>query len=140
LIDSGSDLETFLDEWWKAYCKGADGNAEPLNEALVNVQMYVEHRARSIEVGMPFVKMRTYLESIRPHHQYKDIGITERLNFQTLHSLSGTEVEDLVIVLDELSDQGNLDDSQKVLLENARNRATHSLTLIAGDISATCIG
>lgn len=135
LIDNGAAVETFLDAWWDAYCNVTEGDAEPLQEVLVNVQMYVSHRSRSLAVGLPVVTMRTYLESIRPHHQYKDIGISERLSFQTLHSLSGGEVEHLVILLDDLSDRANLDQSQLALLDNAINRATQSVTLIAGNIN-----
>ena len=128
-------METFLDAWWDAYCNVTEGDAEPLQEVLVNVQMYVSHRSRSLAVGLPVVTMRTYLESIRPHHQYKDIGISERLSFQTLHSLSGGEVEHLVILLDDLSDRANLDQSQLALLDNAINRATQSVTRISGNIN-----
>ena len=134
LVDNGTSLETFLDAWWDAYRNVIDADAESLQEVLENVQMYASHSSRSSAVGLPIVKMRTYLESIRPHHQYKDIGISERLSFQTLHSLSGGEVEHLVILMDDLSDRANLDQTQQALLDNAIARATRTLTLIEGDV------
>ena len=136
LIDNGAAIDTFLDAWWDSYRNVTDSDAELLQEVLANVQTYAAHRSRSQAVGLSVVTMRTYMESIRPHHQYKDIGITERLSFQTLHSLSGGEVEHLVILLDDLSDRANLDQTRLVLLDNAMARATHTLTLIAGNVCA----
>jgi len=136
LIDNGAAVDTFLDAWWDAYRNVTDGDADLLQEVLANVQMYASHRSRSLAVGLPVVTMRTYMESIRPHHQYKDIGISEHLSFQTLHSLSGGEVEHLVILLDDLSDRPNLDQTQLALLDNAMARATQTLTLIAGNVCA----
>jgi hypothetical protein len=134
LIDDGAGFNTFLDAWWVAYRDITRGQMGVLKEALVNVQMYMSHRSRSLAVGLPEMTLRTYLQSIRPYHQYKDIGMSERLSFQTLHSLSGGEVEHLIILLDDLSDRATLDQMELELLDNAVARATHTLTLIAGNV------
>lgn len=134
LIDDGAGINTFLDAWWAAYRDITTGQMEFLKEALVNVQMYMSHRSRSLGIGLPEMKLRTYLQSIRPFHQYKDIGMSERLSFQTLHSLSGGEVEHLIILLDDLSDRATLEQMDVELLDNAVARATHTLTLIAGNV------
>lgn len=139
LVDEQGDLQTFLDAWWSYYRTCTSSHIKNLQEVLANVQMFVSHRERSQTVGLPTVTMQQYMESIRPHHQYKDIQIVERLSFQTLHALSGGEVEHLVILLDDLSDclfeNENVNPSAVALLTNAGARATKSLTFVNASLS-----
>jgi hypothetical protein len=74
------------------------------------------------------------MESIRPHHQYRDIQLPERISIQTLHSLSGGEAEHLVVITDGLADFSfdlqSLSPTDRALFENACARASKTLTVI----------
>jgi hypothetical protein len=74
------------------------------------------------------------MDAIRPHHQYRDIQLPERISIQTLHSLSGGEAEHVVVITDGLTDFSfdlqSLTPPDRALFENACARASKTLTLI----------
>jgi hypothetical protein len=74
------------------------------------------------------------MDAIRPHHQYRDIQLPERISIQTLHSLSGGQAEHVVVITDGLNDFSfdlqSLTPTDRALFENACARASKTLTLI----------
>ena len=133
-LDAGISFDEFLDDWWRMsrHCKEAE--MSQFQTVLANCQMYAEHCKRSEAVGHPTVSMTSYMDSIRPHHQYRDIHLPERISLQTLHSLSGGEAEHVVVITDGLADFGfdlqSLTPTDKALFENACARARKTLTVI----------
>ena len=136
LIDSGTTTDEFLDAWWASYSTCSDEEAKHLQTVLANCQMYTKHCERSAAVGFPNVSMETYMESIRPHHQYRDIQLSEPLGIQTLHSLSGGEAAHVIVLTDGL-DMLNLSPADRALFDNACARATKTLTLVGGESDVT---
>ena len=129
LIDAGASIDELLDEWWVNFRDCRDDEASHLQSVLANCQMYASHCERLEAVGLPKVSMEAYMESIRPHHQYRDIHLSERIAIQTLHSLSGAEADHMVVITDGL-DMASLNLSDNALFDNACARATKTLTLI----------
>ena len=133
-LDAGASFDDFLDDWWQMSRNCSDAEITQLQTALANCQMYKEHRTRSMAIGLPTVSLATYMESIRPHHQYLDIQLPERISIQTLHSLSGGEAEHVVLITDGLTDFSfdlcSLTPTDRALFENACARARKTLTVI----------
>jgi hypothetical protein len=133
-LDAGISFEEVLDEWWGMSRNCKEAEMSQFQTVLANCQMYTEHRKRSEAVGHPTVSMTTYIEAIRPHHQYRDIQLPERISLQTLHSLSGGEAEHVVVITDGLADFSfdlqSLTATDKALFENACARARKTLTVI----------
>lgn len=132
-LDAGLPFDDFLEQWWDRYREGADCEKIKLQSVLADSQMYTEHCLRSEVVGLPVVSMSVYMDSIRPHHQYLDIQLAERISIQTLHSLSGGEAEHVIIMMDGLVGKTldeNLSPTNSALFENACARARKSLRVV----------
>jgi hypothetical protein len=133
-LDAGASFDEVLDDWWEMFRDCTEAESSHFETVLANCQMYTEHCTRSMAIGLPSVSMATYMESIRPHHQYRDIQLPERISIQTLHSLSGGEAEHLVVITDGLADFSfdlqSLSPTDRALFENACARASKTLTVI----------
>ena len=134
LLDLGMPFGMFLNHWWQAYCTSVGIEKVALQHVLTNAQMYGVHCERGESIGLPKISIESFLDSVRPHHQYRDIHLSQRVSVQTLHSLSGCEIDHLVIILDfenpvhTLKKDLNVEES--ALLENAMARATRTVTII----------
>ena len=132
-LDSGGGFCDFLERWWGAYREASYEDRVTLQSALADSQLYTEHCSRSHAVGLPVVSMAVYMDSIRPHHQYRDIQLAEQLSIQTLHSLSGGEADHVIVITDGLVGAGPEDwlgPANRALFENACARARKSLRII----------
>ena len=132
-LDSGVSFSDFLEQWWGVYHEASDEERVTLQSVLADSQMYTEHCSRSQAVGLPVVSMAVYMDSIRPHHQYRDIQLAEQLSIQTLHSLSGGEADHVIVITDGLVGNGPEDwlgPANRALFENACARASKSLRII----------
>jgi hypothetical protein len=132
-LDGGLTFDVFLEEWWDRYRNASDADRVKLQSVLADSQMFTEHCRRSEAVGLPAVSMSVYMDSIRPHHQYRDIQLAERISIQTLHSLSGGEAEHVIVVMDGLyasASDRTLSPANKALFENACARASKSLWVV----------
>ncbi len=133
-LDAGASFDDVLDDWWEMSRECSEAETCQFETVLANCQMYTDHRTRSDAVGLPVVSMTTYMDAIRPHHQYRDIQLPERISIQTLHSLSGGEAEHVVVLTDGLTDFSfdlqSLTPPDRALFENACARASKTLTLI----------
>ena len=132
-LDSGVSFSDFLEQWWGVYHEASDEERVTLQSVLADSQMYTEHCSRSHAVGLPVVSMAVYMDSIRPHHQYRDIQLAEQLSIQTLHSLSGGEADHVIVITDGLVGNGPEDwlgPANRALFENACARASKSLRII----------
>ena len=132
-LDGGLTFAVFLEEWWDRYRNTSDADRVKLQSVLADSQMFTEHCRRSEAVGVPAVSMSVYMDSIRPHHQYRDIQLSERISVQTLHSLSGGEAEHVIVIMDGLygsASDKSLSPTNKALFENACARASKSLWVV----------
>ncbi|MFM2412960.1 MAG: hypothetical protein RJB05_136, partial [Armatimonadota bacterium] len=132
-LDGGLTFDVFLEEWWDRYRNASDADRVKLQSVLADSQMFTEHCRRSEAVGLSAVSMSVYMDSIRPHHQYRDIQLAERISIQTLHSLSGGEAEHVIVVMDGLyasASDRTLSPANKALFENACARASKSLWVV----------
>lgn len=133
-LNTPAAFSELLDRWWEVYRDCGGNERSQLTSVLTNAYMYASYCERARSVGLPLVSIETFLESIRPHHQYRDIQLPDQISVQTLHSLSGCEIEHLVILMHEENSNDSHPETIKLeeaaLIENAIARATRTVTIV----------